>query len=134
VVSVEHAEVVRLGSAGNHVAVVDGDGEALFATVRNLPRGPAILTASEEGPQPCPLCNADVVTPAHIRARISQFESAVGTGLCPSLQLPPEAWDDANLAIACASCGQPLRFNPFFAASSHKLEIKTTGLVNEWTH
>ena len=45
-ITAEQADIVQLNAMSDNIVVVDIDGNALFATLRNLARGPAILTAS----------------------------------------------------------------------------------------
>src|SRR5205085_4257307 len=62
VVSSEAVEIVQLNAMGDHVAAVDIDGNALFATLKNVERGPSILTAGYGSMTPCPMCGKSLDT------------------------------------------------------------------------
>jgi WD40 repeat protein len=115
-VNAEKAEIVKLGSLDHHIAIINIDGEALFATISNLKEGPAIITALPNSSQPCPFCNAEIKPLDTIWEKISQFENRHAIVSCPSLELPVEAWDDEVLLTVCNKCNKPLRYNPFFAS------------------
>ena len=45
---------------------------------------------------------------------VTAFVSGLRPGEAPCLVVPPEAFDDPRLLIACPRCGSPLKLNPFF--------------------
>jgi len=130
-VTAEQAEMVRLNAMSDHVAVVDIDGNALFATLKNITRGPAILTSASTFEQPCPMCGKEVATHPPARQAIEQHEGRASKGStgCPSLDLSSDAWCDERLDAACGACGQALRFNPFYAASTQQRERTPPGIA-----
>lgn len=120
--SAEQAEILQLNMMADEIALVDTDGNALFGTLKNLPRGPAIMTAGTTLPRPCPMCGKDVATSDLVRRAIEQHEREAlkGSSGCPCLDVAPDAWYDRRLDAGCDACGQAVRFNPFYASGSER--------------
>jgi hypothetical protein len=72
-------------------------GELLFAEMRNVPMGPAIITALNFQQARCTMCGKEFVPPPTVVAAIRNR-------------------DAMQLSSNCPHCSHALKFNPFFAS------------------
>jgi hypothetical protein len=102
-------------------------GKVLFAELRQLPLGAAIL-AAQQLPHPaasdsprysarCPMCGQEFAPPlavvAAIKERSQKSEVRGQKGELSCLDLPSSAFADPRLLSACPHCQHSLIFNPF---------------------
>jgi len=70
----------------------------------------------------CPLCGNRFAPPESVLNIINEITN--NAGLKPEqsscLELPNEYWDDPGLECNCPSCGEKLKFNPFFVIDLKK--------------
>jgi hypothetical protein len=94
-----------------------GTGGVLFAVMRNLRVGTAILTAANPQQARCPVCGQEFAPPpavvAAIQERSQKSEVRGQKGGLSCLNLPASAFADPRLVSACPHCQHLLQFNPF---------------------
>ncbi len=105
-----------------------GSGEVLFAEMRNIPIGTAILTAANPQQARCPVCGQEFAPPRAVVAAIQERGQRSEVRSQQGLAVPASAFADPRLLSACPHCQHPLRFNPFFAAADDYAEVLRRGL------
>jgi hypothetical protein len=89
-------------------------GEVLFAEIRNIPSGAAILTAAKPQQARCPMCGQEFAPPPAVVAAI-QDQSANQNS-------------KSGILSHCPHCQHSLQFNPFFSDAEDYAEVLRRGL------
>ena len=142
-------------STGRQFGIGAGYGQVVLVTLRNVPFAPSCITAvrlwlsGTDGAQ-CRWddelttryahCGQPFVSQPSVLDAIHDLTAHLTLDQSPSLELPPEVWDDPRLLVDCPQCHQPVGFNPFVVdqrdrasrASTDSQEALVEGKARPW--